>query len=117
LNPFSTSMMKPHGSPPGYVVLFLLGAYLRDGDLWSERIHAPALAEAHALFRRHPAEIDPRRDEPSRSEHRRARARGQLGDVPGVIAVAVRHEDHVDLAERVQVLALRRRLRIVVRKR
>jgi hypothetical protein len=24
LNPFSTSMMKPHGSPPGYVVLFLV---------------------------------------------------------------------------------------------
>ena len=66
-----------------------------------------SLAEAHRLIRRHPAEIDHRRDEPGRAEHGRARALRQLRHVARMVAVAVGHEDPVDLAKRVEVLVLR----------
>jgi hypothetical protein len=38
---------------------------------------------------------------------------GQFGPVAQVIAVGVRHQDEVDLAQRVEVLVLRRRLGVL----
>src|SRR5205823_6279743 len=99
----------------------VLRAHLSNRDLRPERVHAPALAEAHRLLRWHPAEVDHRRDQAGGTDHWGARAPRQLGrvarpvraaDQADVVTVAVGHEDHVYLAERVEVLVLLRRLRV-----
>src|SRR5207245_10971001 len=95
----------------------MLGAHLRDRDLRPERLHLAALAEAHALLGREPAEVDHGLDEPGRTEHLGAGTLGEVGGVarsvgptyrPDMVAVAVRDADQVDLAELGAVLVLDR---------
>jgi len=100
----------------------MLGTHLGNLDLGAERRHGAALAEANALLSADPAEVDHRLDEARRSEHLGARALGQIHGVartigpshrPDVIGVAMGDQDHVDLAELVETLELRRRLGVV----
>ena len=126
-------MMKPAGSPPDVRRRFLrgridhrqlgrvLGAHLRDRDLRPERLHLAALAEAHALLARDPAEVDQGLHEPGRPEHLGAAALGEVHEVapavgaprrPDVVAVTVGDEDQVDLAELGEVLLVGGRLRV-----
>src|SRR5207302_328510 len=97
------------------------GAGLRERGLWRERLHLAAVAKWLALLGREPDEVDHGLDAPGRPEHLGAGTLGEIGGVArsvgptyrtDMVAVAVRDEDQVDLAELGEVLVLGRRLGI-----
>ncbi len=91
----------------------MLGAHLGDADIGPERRHGAALAEAHRLLVIQHAKRDQRLREPGRRVERRIVLLHDVGRVAEMVAVPMGDQHQVDLAERIEIFVLRRRLRIV----
>ena len=91
----------------------VLGVHLGDADAGSERRHRAALVHPDGEVRGKLAESDERLAEPRRPVERRVVLLGERRGIAQVISVRVGHEQQIDLAQRVEVLVLRRRLRVL----